>query len=275
MTLSARAPFQDRPRLITAFTMTGAAGDWESPASHHLSLGMTLNPYHGRWKGRSGLVSAAIVPGDIGLCEYDRPRVYTFDRAVSVGVVVLDDDLVREVSQETRYFLPDFQWAPLVKDATLTSLSRLLLAESQEGFLNGALYSDSLGTALAQYLWNNYAAPTRTARDVVGGMAPSLLRRSLEFIRLNLDQDLRLEELAHVAEMSRSHFLRSFRKTMGITPHQFVLNERILLAQKLMRDRKLSLTNIALACGFSDQHHLSRMFRRQVGVTPSRYRSEL
>jgi AraC family transcriptional regulator len=91
----------------------------------------------------------------------------------------------------------------------------------------------------------------------------------------NIESDIRLGDLAREAGMSSSHFIRSFRETTGQTPYQFQLHQRVKRAQSLMRDPRASLTEVALASGFADQHHLARVFRRITRMTPSGYRRSL
>ena len=91
----------------------------------------------------------------------------------------------------------------------------------------------------------------------------------------NIESDIRLGDLAREAGMSSSHFIRSFRETTGQTPYQFLLHHRVKRAQSLLRDPRASLTEVALASGFADQHHLARVFRRITRMTPSGYRRSL
>jgi AraC family transcriptional regulator len=101
------------------------------------------------------------------------------------------------------------------------------------------------------------------------------LRRSIEFIQTHLEGNLRLSHLANEARISSSHFIRGFRRSTGKTPYQYLLHQRIERARSLMHDHRTSLTEVALASGFADQHHLARVFRRITGVTPSSYRRSL
>jgi AraC family transcriptional regulator len=73
--------------------------------------------------------------------------------------------------------------------------------------------------------------------------------------------------------LSVSHFSRAFRRTMGVAPHSWLLARRIEVAKERLRDCRLSLSDVALACGFADQTHLTRVFTRMVGVSPGAGRS--
>ena len=98
------------------------------------------------------------------------------------------------------------------------------------------------------------------------------LRRVRAFIEAHLETDIRLEAMAAACGISPDYFLRMFKTTVGVSPYQFVINQRVERAKQLLSDDSVSLAEIALRCGFSHQEHLTRMFRRFTGVTPGRYR---
>ena len=224
---------------------------------------------------KAGLGSANFVPGDISTCEYGHASPHTLDRPAPVGIIVLSDEVMREVSQETRNDIPLIQSHPLLRDPVLFCLAQGLMHEGRNNFQNGSLFSDSIATALGQYLWRNYPSLPSRVRDVVGGMAPAVLRRCIDYLHANLETDVRLDAIARTAGMSRSHLIRTFRRSTGKTPHQYLLEQRIERAQTHMRQGFLSLTEIALSTGFSNQHHLARVFRRVTGMTPSQFRLSL
>src|SRR3546814_9283188 len=87
-------------------------------------------------------------------------------------------------------------------------------------------------------------------------------------------QDLTLTELAESAGFSRFHFLRAFRREVGVTPHAYLTGRRIAAAKRLL-DGDQALSEVALACGFYDQSHFSRSFKGCSGVTPGQYRRGL
>ena len=81
-----------------------------------------------------------------------------------------------------------------------------------------------------------------------------------------------VSDLSAVVRLSQAYFSRSFMQTFGLSPHAFVLRRRVELAAQLMLESADSLTEIALRCGFSDQPHLCRRFRKLVGETPGTWR---
>jgi AraC family transcriptional regulator len=106
------------------------------------------------------------------------------------------------------------------------------------------------------------------------GLARWQLNRVLAHIDKNIDRGLLIRNLAQLVDLSPSHFARAFRQSVGVAPRSFVLNRRVLRAKMLMETTDLPLSEIALACGLSDQAHLSRIFRRSTGLTPNAWRRE-
>jgi AraC family transcriptional regulator len=96
----------------------------------------------------------------------------------------------------------------------------------------------------------------------------------LEYIESNLDHNVMLAELAELVELTPRYFCEVFKRAMGRPPHQFQIEQRIERAKSLLHQPFVPLSDIALMVGFSSQSHLNVYFRRIVGVTPARYRTE-
>lgn len=94
----------------------------------------------------------------------------------------------------------------------------------------------------------------------------------VDYIEANLDRDLRLSALANVSAMSVYHFARRFKETLGVSPHAYVLSRRLDRAQCMLRQRQATLAQVAAACGFSSQAHLTTKFSSAFGVTPGKFR---
>jgi AraC-like DNA-binding protein len=112
-------------------------------------------------------------------------------------------------------------------------------------------------------------------RPVRGGLAPWQVRRAKEILCANLDGRVPLKEVAQECRLSVSHFSRAFRCSLGVAPHNWLLTRRVELAKEKLRDDRLSLSDVALACGFADQSHLTKVFTRIVGVSPGAWRRSL
>jgi AraC family transcriptional regulator len=112
----------------------------------------------------------------------------------------------------------------------------------------------------------------QSAPKLRGGLSPRSLRNVDEWIDANLDQQIRLHDLAQLAGLSEFHFHRMFRLSRGIAPHAWITARRCDLAKRMLRGA-IPIAEIASACGFSNQSHLTRVFVRQTGLTPARYRA--
>jgi AraC-like DNA-binding protein len=102
-----------------------------------------------------------------------------------------------------------------------------------------------------------------------GGLAPARASRVCEYIDLHLQENIALEALAEIAQLSVHHFARAFRQSLGIPPHNYIVQRRVEHAQQLIRNTDLPLSEIAIEAGFTDQSHLARHFRTITGVSPS------
>jgi len=89
-----------------------------------------------------------------------------------------------------------------------------------------------------------------------------------------MEDELRLSELAQSVGLSTAHFSEMFRKSMGETPHQFVLRVRVERAKEMLRSAESRVLDVAIACGFKTQQHFARVFRHVCGTSPTEYRRE-
>jgi AraC family transcriptional regulator len=105
-----------------------------------------------------------------------------------------------------------------------------------------------------------------------GGLAPWQERRVNRYVRGHLEHTMRLEDLAEQVSLSASHFCRAFKESFGSTPHAYIMQLRLTQAQELMLATRDPLSQIAAACGFADQAHLSKLFRSRLGEAPNAWR---
>jgi len=105
-----------------------------------------------------------------------------------------------------------------------------------------------------------------------GGLPPRVLRRIREYIDGNIDQRISVELLAGLANLSVCYFVRAFKQSTGVTPHDYLIRQRVERTKQLLSDSDMPLSEIALVAGFADQSHFSRRFRQHVGMSPRDYR---
>jgi AraC family transcriptional regulator len=114
----------------------------------------------------------------------------------------------------------------------------------------------------------------RVAEVAVGGLPGWQIRRVRLYIEEHLHQAIRLKALSAIANLSATHFSRSFKRSFGETPHSYIVRRRLEQARHLMLTTNDPLSEIALACGFADQAHLTKSFRQGVNQTPAAWRRQ-
>jgi AraC-like DNA-binding protein len=107
---------------------------------------------------------------------------------------------------------------------------------------------------------------------VRGGLAPWQISRVKKFIAERLASSLHCADMAQIACLSPHHFCRAFRVSLNVTPHAYVIRKRLQKARVLIATTRVPLGEIAIECGFADQAHFNRIFRKHVGATPGAWR---
>lgn len=157
-------------------------------------------------------------------------------------------------------------------DPCLAHMVRELAAEVHGPGLGGRLYADAIMNQACVHILRNYANVVFKAQESRGHFSCYQKRQLLEYIHANLDANILLADLAKVAGLSLYCFARRFRETFGMPPHEYVLNERLEFAKSLLVNSKRPLKDIAVQSGFSDQSHMTRVFRSRAQVTPGQFR---
>ena len=157
-------------------------------------------------------------------------------------------------------------------DPIMRALTFALLPALERPEQANRIFVDHVMLAIGFHVMHTYGSLETAARRPPVGLAPWQERRVKEIIEANLDGDISLTELARECGLSTSHFSRAFRRTMATTPHQWLLVCRIEMAKQLLRSGTSSLSEIALACGFADQSHFTRVFSRLSGISPGAWR---
>jgi AraC family transcriptional regulator len=194
--------------------------------------------------------------------------------------IQLKPEFLQKIARET--LDPKEQHLELVsafqqQDAQLGAIGQMLLREWHQEFSNGQLYLDSLTNILAvNLLRHNLSYHQSTILQLPtydGGLPQQQLKQVLDYVHGHLDQEIKLETLACLLDMSQFHFSRLFKQSLGISPHQYLLQQRVEQAKQLLKHTDRLIVDIALDCGFNSHSHLSRQFRQLTGVTPKAYRA--
>lgn len=157
-------------------------------------------------------------------------------------------------------------------DATIAHLGWAVLPAVRNPEQANQLFLDHVFLALGTHVAQTYGGLRPPSRPVAGGLAPWQVKRAKEIFCAKLDNSVALKGVARECGLSLSYFSRAFRRSVGVPPHTWLLQHRIEVAKEKLRDRRLSVSQVALACGFADQSHLTRVFTRMVGLSPAAWR---
>jgi AraC-like DNA-binding protein len=115
------------------------------------------------------------------------------------------------------------------------------------------------------YLIKNYTSTTKECHGLFDDK--TIIKKSVEYINDSIELNISLDELASISNLSKYHFLRVFKKNIGLTPHQYILTQRIHKAKSLALSGE-KLSEIAQSVGFNDQSHFIKNFRKIYGYSP-------
>ena len=243
---------------------------------HTIALCLATKPYR-IWqaigdRNYSGIYSK----GDISIAPAKLPcsyKVYGHDHYLEIKIPspfleqvateVMNCDLDRlELRTEFRDRNPQIE--------QLAMMLRAELHRGKDGV--GHLYIESLANALMVNVLRDYSVTKPQIAIYEGGLSDRLLLKAIEYINGNLSQSIKLEDLANQVGISKFHFSRLFKKSMGISPHQYLIQRRIELAKQLLVEADRAISDVALECGFNSHAHLGKYFRQFTGMTPKSYR---
>jgi AraC family transcriptional regulator len=198
----------------------------------------------------------------------------SWDDTIDNMGILLDSDFAAKTAAEN-HFSTSFHFMESVQreDPMIQHMGLALLDEAKAESPSGRLYADSIIQTLTLHLLKNYTTAKNAIREAIhGGLSGYRLRRVKEFIHANLEEDLSLAEIAGVADLSQFHFARAFRKSTGMTPQQYLMQQRIESAKTLLTQADLPLVEVSLRTGFKNQSHFTALFRKFTSFTPKAWR---
>jgi AraC family transcriptional regulator len=212
---------------------------------------------------------------DLALCAAHSEKWVRWLAPIEMLMVALPQQMLLSAAYEmNRPGGTELSATPQFVDLRVLHLMRALEAESGFGFRSGRLYLDSVLQALAIVLLQLRSTMPRLFRPHRGGLAPTKLKRVLEYVDSNLDREISLTNLAEAAGLSAAHLCNAFRHSTGKSPHQFVMHARIERAKDLLMRPGLRVIDAAIASGFKNPQHFARVFRSACHLTPTQYKME-
>jgi AraC family transcriptional regulator len=160
----------------------------------------------------------------------------------------------------------------LFRDEELANICRQLCREISLRERADRPYVEALAIDIASLLLREYSVPSARAKSIPrGGLTRNNARRVVEYVEATLGRSVTVRELADIAELSTYHFVRMFKRSLDLTPYQYLLQRRVERAKELLSSTPAHLAEVALSTGFGSQSHFTSTFHRAVGATPAEF----
>jgi AraC family transcriptional regulator len=215
--------------------------------------------------------------GLVSVHPSDTPVRWEWDTRLSFIVMSLEPEYLDKVARESFAFDPAQVRLKAVegqRDPVINSIAGALMREVVSGDAGSRLYAESLANLLAIHLLRNYTEHPQLIETDKVTVAPRSVIQAMKYIHEHYPLDVSLADIAGAAHLSSYHLTRVFKKAMGMSPHRYLVQVRVNSARSLLTAGAggRSLAEIAAAVGFADQSHLTRHFKRMLGITPKQLR---
>jgi len=240
-------------------------------------LGLKLRdfPVHKYWEDGRLTPVRDLRAGESSLHDLKRNPTVLFDKPYHTLAFYLPRAALDAIADDANAPpIRDLSYEPGagVNDLTISGLGSLLLPALSHPDQANPLFVDHVLLAVGVHVAQTYGGMRPMSRPARGGLTPWQERRATEILRANIKCGVALKEVARECGISVGHFSHAFRRTLGVAPHKWLIEQRVVLSKEKLRDEGLSLSDVAMECGFSDQSHLTRVFREAVGVSPGAWR---
>ena len=227
------------------------------------------------WTARGGRHKCQFRPGSsVFLKEgYRLDGLAASECVVGISVLLQGGKIAELTHDEICTSRVDLLDHVIAADDQSVGIINSMFAEARVGSPAGDLFSQSASLALLIHVYDRYDR-SRAAKRIKGRLRQRQIEIIERYVKDNIADDLSIVELAGILRLSPAYFCRAFSKTVGVSPHRFILNRRIAIArQRLQQGSAPSLAELADALGFGNPAHFSSVFRQLVGCSPSEFRA--
>ncbi|MEO1146322.1 MAG: AraC family transcriptional regulator [Cyanobacteria bacterium J06638_22] len=251
-------------------------GSYHCAGSHTLFMALAPRPIYYSQTQDGKIHTGLHRQGDLLITPANMPLLTQWKGNEDCLQIQLTTGWLQTVAQETLgqdsdrlQLLPSFQ----VRDSQLEAIATMLFTEFQQNPAGTHLYVESLANILAVHLLRQHATTQPRLALFEGGIPQRQLVQVLDYMEAHLDQAIKLADLAQLLDMSQFHFSHVFKQSMGLSPYQYLLQQRMERAKQLLKQTDQRVIDIALECGFASHSHFSKQFRQVTGLTPKAYRA--
>jgi AraC family transcriptional regulator len=262
---------QSVSRVLRVVLHADVAGVIEAPArpqpliSIHVGRPVRIESKHGDNK-HSGLA----IHGDIDIIPCGAPARWEMKVICTALNLNISADFLRQLAEQSGFDARQLRLRDRfqIRDPQIEHIGWALMWEIEQGYPGGSIFMESMATALGAQLLRSHSNMSEKHTLPNSGIPLRKLRQVTSYIEDNLSDKLSLEAIARIAELSVSHMKVQFRKSVGVPVHQYVIRRRVERAAHLLREGKMSISQIALETGFAHQSHLAMHMRRVLGISP-------
>ncbi len=261
-----------RGRGVCVYYDRHPPNEWGEHFHQHVQLSVLLDGVecHVRWKSQDGEWREARPRGPtVWVLPAATRHMLTWPSEGDMVTLFLEPTFVHEIIETdvTEFTMIDLPHLAC-RDVLIAQLSKAFqrLCGGQEPA--NTLYVESIGTVLAAHVLQALLGG-EGPRHLHGGLSDEALQRVMRFIDEHLADPLDLTTLSREARFGPSHFGRLFRQSLGLPPHEYVMRRRVAGGVELLEQTDKKEVEIAELCGFSDDTHMARWFRRVLDCRPS------
>ena len=230
------------------------------------------------WENGTAASPSKLQAGDAIIYDLKRRPTFHLNSAFHSVHFYLPTTALKSIAEDAEApTIEELRYKPAVShpDPFLWANAKALLPLFAAPERANRVFIDHVLLAIGHHIATTYGGMAPRSRPLAGGLARSQERRAKELLTADLSGNVPLGALATECGLSVSQFARAFRRSVGIPPHRWLVQQRIERAKGLLRDGDASLVDIADATGFCSQSHFTRCFSAHTGATPGRWRESI
>lgn len=250
---------------------------YEAPAhqnNHHVIV-ISYQQYNVERKLDGVFKREHIHPGSVVIIPKKAEHWTAWKEKISFGLFSIPPSALADIAPETVNpdrveLIPAFSKSE--PDHLISGIGMAIKHQLETDPHGCSFYVEHLMNAMSAHLLKNYCTIKPKLKNYGDGLSLHKLKLAINYIHDNLDRSITLTELANLVDISQFYFCRLFRESTGVSPYQYVIQQRVTKAQQLISHSTMPLINIAFDCGFSSQSQMTHHFRKLTGMTPKKYR---